>query len=85
MAPDRMVVPAPPDGNCPDIEAVVKCSDVQRGIEPVYHSAPPRAFFFFGKAFFLRAPAGTQLLACGARQGAARAARGKRRGLWFPR
>jgi hypothetical protein len=27
----------PPGGNCPGIEAVVKRSDVQRGIEPVYH------------------------------------------------
>ena len=40
MTPDRLVVPAPPpDGNCPDIEAVMKHSDVQRGIEPVYQSA----------------------------------------------
>ena len=38
MTPDRLVVPAPPpDGNCPDIGAVMKRSDVQRGIEPVYH------------------------------------------------
>ena len=29
----------PPDGNCPDIEAVMQHSDVQRGIEPVYQSA----------------------------------------------
>jgi hypothetical protein len=32
----------PPDGNCPDIEAVMKRSDVQRGIEPVCHSGNQR-------------------------------------------
>jgi hypothetical protein len=26
-----------PDGNYPDIEAVEKHSDEQRGIEPIYH------------------------------------------------
>jgi hypothetical protein len=32
----------PPDGNCPDIEAVMKHSDVQRGSEPVYHCTDHR-------------------------------------------
>jgi hypothetical protein len=33
-----LVVPVQPGGSYPDIEPVKKHSDVQRGIEPIYHS-----------------------------------------------
>jgi hypothetical protein len=38
MTPDHLVVPVQPDGNYPDIESVMKHSDVQRGIGPISHS-----------------------------------------------
>jgi hypothetical protein len=37
MTPGHLVVPVQPDGNYPDIEPVMKHSDVQRGIGPIYH------------------------------------------------
>jgi hypothetical protein len=38
MTPGRLVVPVQPDGNYSDIEPVMKHSDVQRGIEPIYQA-----------------------------------------------